>query len=229
MLLLPAPKIHTVFGKSLSDPGLTFRNPMTADIQISKIQIDRFLSKMDKNGPIPDQSQPHYQGLDQCWIWKAGKDGKGYGAFKIGKKQYLAHRIAWYLANGPIPESAPCILHKCDNPQCVNPSHLKTGTQKENAGDCANKKRTSQGDKHPFRKNPELCARGERCGAYTMPWTIRKGSLNGRAKLTEAKVIKMREIHRTTKNTYADIGMLFGVAETTTANAIKGKSWKHIL
>lgn len=70
----------------------------------------------------------------ECWEWKKGKTSGGYGVSTLdGQKQY-AHRIAWKLIYDTIPNGM-CILHRCDNPDCVNPSHLFLGTQADNMHD----------------------------------------------------------------------------------------------
>lgn len=66
-------------------------------------------------------------GLDECWNWLRGKDSYGYGAYKKQK----AHRFAYYLTRGEIPDNKH-ILHKCNNPSCCNPTHLRAGTHQEN-------------------------------------------------------------------------------------------------
>ena len=78
-----------------------------------------------------------------CWEWQANKNNKGYGMFSInsyvGKK--LAHRLSYENSFGKIPDGMH-ILHSCDNPACVNPSHLSAGTRSDNMTDCASKGRT---------------------------------------------------------------------------------------
>ncbi len=62
------------------------------------------------------------------------RDKNGYGKLRRGKKWMLAHRQAWIDAHGPIPEGM-LVLHKCDNPPCVNVNHLYLGTNKDNSRD----------------------------------------------------------------------------------------------
>jgi hypothetical protein len=69
-----------------------------------------------------------------CIEWTAAADRLGYGRFGIGKKVYLSHRVAWEWERGPIP-SGLCVLHRCDNPRCVNVAHLFLGTRADNTSD----------------------------------------------------------------------------------------------
>ena len=86
---------------------------------------DRFWSKVDKSG--------------DCWIWTGATNKKGYGQFKIAGKQNASHRVSYILTKGEIGELFVC--HTCDNPSCVNPSHLWLGTCKDNHQDRERKKR----------------------------------------------------------------------------------------
>jgi len=63
---------------------------------------------------------------EACWEWNAARDRKGYGKFWDGNFLWLAHRYSWKLHFGPILGDT-MILHKCNNPGCVNPNHLYAG------------------------------------------------------------------------------------------------------
>jgi HNH endonuclease len=92
-----------------------------------KALVKRFWPKVDKNGPIPEY-RPE---LGQCWIWTRGCTGKGYGAFKVRGKQTPAHRVAYELSKGDIPEGLD-LDHLCRVRNCVNPDHLEPVTSLEN-------------------------------------------------------------------------------------------------
>jgi hypothetical protein len=69
-----------------------------------------------------------------CWEFQSTKTKFGYGLFKLKQRMQPAHRVAWELENGPIPEGL-WVLHHCDNPPCVRVDHLYLGTGKDNAQD----------------------------------------------------------------------------------------------
>src|SRR5688500_9072371 len=76
-----------------------------------------------------------------CWLWPGRLDRCGYGTLGDGKKgNMLAHRAAWIVTHGPIPDGMK-VCHKCDNPRCVRPDHLFLGTQHDNIMDCRAKGR----------------------------------------------------------------------------------------
>ena len=69
-----------------------------------------------------------------CFIWTGVQSSRGYGQLKHRGKSYSAHRVSWIASNGEIPPGM-CVMHKCDTPMCVNPAHLKLGTQADNMAD----------------------------------------------------------------------------------------------
>jgi predicted XRE-type DNA-binding protein len=104
---------------------------------MSTTLLERFYSKVDKNGPVPE----HRSELGACWIWTARLSPIGYGEFWFEGRMHGAHRVAWFLEHGSWPD--PCALHACDNRACVRvTSHLFEGSQVENIADRDTKGRT---------------------------------------------------------------------------------------
>lgn len=116
---------------------------------------NRFWQKVQKAGP------------DDCWIWQGAQtSGKGrqsdinlspYGEFKLNGKVERAHRVAWLLTFGEIPETKEA-CHTCDNRLCCNPTHLFLGTHLENMKDMFRKGRGKGFLKRPvmLADDPEL-------------------------------------------------------------------------
>lgn len=75
-----------------------------------------------------------------CWVWTGATAGRGYGKLFVDGKDIRAHRVSWLLHRGELPD-ASFVLHRCDNPPCVNPDHLFLGDQYDNMRDCASKRR----------------------------------------------------------------------------------------
>lgn len=85
---------------------------------------------------------------DGCWPWTAARDRDGYGVINDDQDRYQrANRVAYELAHGPIPPGLQ-VLHRCDNPPCVNPAHLFLGTADDNNRDMAAKGRSTLGARH---------------------------------------------------------------------------------
>lgn len=82
------------------------------------------------------------RGEDECWLWTASTDGRGYGRLSShrGGSPMKAHRISYAIHHGDIPDGMG-IMHSCDNPTCVNPNHLSLGDQAENMRGCSERGR----------------------------------------------------------------------------------------
>lgn len=146
----------------------------------------RFWAKVNKSEP------------DHCWNWTGYKFHDEYGQFRYKTFMLKAHRVAWILTYGPIPDDR-CVLHKCDNPSCVNPGHLFLGTRTDNAIDMYNKNRQSR----------------------------RHGESNPAAKLTENQVIEIKNslINGIKQRTLAKI---YRITETTISDIKFGRTWSHV-
>lgn len=90
---------------------------------------------------------PRVNKIDRgCWEWMGSRGRRGYGQLQYMNRMLRAHRVAWELVIGPIPEGM-LVCHRCDNPPCVNPFHLFLGTHADNAADMTAKGRGN----HPER------------------------------------------------------------------------------
>ncbi len=141
---------------------------------------------------------------DGCWLWQGRRNRTGYGVFDTnepGRPPRLAHRVASQLQEGPIPEGV-YVLHRCDTPDCVRPSHLYRGTQVENMRDMKTRGRAAH-----------VGAPGER---------------NGNALLTAQKVSAIRELYAAGDTTQQKLADLFGVTRATVCDVVRRKSWGHV-
>lgn len=153
--------------------------------------LERFKEKM--GSPVQRR-----EGMSPCVEWQAGKQGDGYGCFGMHRRSYLAHRAAWELFIGPLPDGNH-VLHRCDNPPCVNVEHLFLGTHDDNMKDMAAKGRSGN----------------------------HKGTSNGRARLKEADVPAVRTMLAGGMS-QSEVARVYGVSQTAISGIIVKRTWRHV-
>lgn len=139
---------------------------------------------------------------DGCWEWGRARTDKGYGSIRILGRLYRAHRLAWEVTHGPVPNGL-LVCHRCDNPRCVRPDHLFLGTAAENTADMLRKGR----------------------GRQPAP---RRGEQHHNAGLTEGRVREIRRAYARGGITQKALGEHYGTTEAAVGAIVRGRSWKHM-
>jgi hypothetical protein len=151
-------------------------------------------------GALADRFWAAVQKTESCWLWTGKKCPDGYGNMVHQRKVWGTHRVSWLLHNGAIPDGM-CVLHRCDNPPCVNPAHLFLGTHRENIADCVAKGRNSTAG-----------FRGER---------------HHRARVGVADVIEIRRLATTGVSLNA-VARQYGVTDSSIRHIVHRRSWRHV-
>lgn len=133
-----------------------------------------------------------------CWLWMEYTDRHGYGITHLTGQRQLAHRASWSAANGPIPDGLD-VLHSCDQRCCINPDHLRVGTDLDNSRD--------------------MIARGRG------RWPGQRGENHPRAKLTADDV---RLIRSDPRPDLEQLSARFGVSRSTIRHVVSGYSWRQV-
>ena len=161
---------------------------------------------MARKGPEPKPVSERFwpkvniQASDECWEWQAQIITSGYGMFTVSPgNQTTAHRIAYELTFGPIPEGM-LVCHHCDNRTCVNPFHLFVGTHKDNYWDMVKK------------------------GRRSAPGT--PGERNHFSILTEVEVKKIRNLLG--KKSHSQLATIFGVSKSAITAISTRQSWFYL-
>ncbi len=140
-----------------------------------------------------------------CILWTGGTSPLGYGVIYAsmreyradGKRRLAAHRIAWERVHGPIPAGMH-VLHRCDNPPCINTDHLWLGTHQENMLDRDKKNRCTHGDQ--------------------ISW----------AKLTSAQVKEIKERYSKGDILQKHLAAEYGVTNKRINSILRGRTWKRV-
>jgi hypothetical protein len=133
---LPPKDSNGLGSKNPSDIAKTFRERANAHWALPEKLLARFIDKIDFDGP----AHPYRADLPPCWIWTGARRPDGYGQLKVRGRTFAAHRLAWQWENGRDPGDA-MVLHSCDNRACVNPAHLRLGTNADNMRDMVERSR----------------------------------------------------------------------------------------
>jgi len=152
---------------------------------------------------------------DSCWLWRGPLEKSGYGRFGDGRNTHgirSCHRISWLIHYGK-PPLGMCVLHKCDVPNCVNPSHLWLGTNAENTLDRTRKRRSASWDRNGSRTKPENLVRG------IDQWCC---------KSCPEEVSAIRERYKYRSYTMCRLSAEFGLKVSTINKILKMVTWKHV-
>ena len=144
---------------------------------------------------------PGTQSPDHCWEWSGSRTLGGYGTLSFRRRRVYAHRLSVTLAGIDVPEGM-VVMHSCDNPPCVNPAHLRVGTQEDNVRDKVEKGR-------------------HYAGVRPM------GSEHHAAKLAEEDVREMRRNHRPGDSRRA-LAAKYGVSSSAIDAVLDGRKWRHV-
>lgn len=123
---------------------------------------------MAKKQPVIPRFMAKVEQTDTCWLWKAWVEKNGYGRFWLDGRQHGAHRIAYELFKGPIPDGLE-IDHLCRVKHCVNPEHLEPVTTAENIRRMTRHRTPYQSlrrecpNGHPYEENTATRTEGRRC------------------------------------------------------------------
>jgi hypothetical protein len=137
----------------------------------------------------------------ECWEWIGSKHWTGYGQLHMPGTMGKAHRISYKIHYGNFPKELH-VLHKCDNPGCVNPHHLFLGTNLDNVKDKVSKGRQGR-----------VYLNGEKCGTSKFKNEI---ILQIRKEYSEGN-ISQRKLAKKHNMTQGNIGFI-----------LRRESWKHV-
>lgn len=184
----PTPKDHNVYQKCNNKKCVNPKHLALRSIHYRSPLEERFWKYVNKRGE------------DECWEWTGSRIGDGYGQFSesMDGEHFGAHRFSYILHYGAIPEGE-IVCHICNNPPCVNPKHLESGTYSHNTQYAAS------------------------LGRLIPP----KGEKNGRSKLTEENVKEIKRMLENGIKQHV-IAEHFSVCRTAIGLIKRGERWNHV-
>lgn len=142
-------------------------------------------------------SRIEYDTNGGCWLWSGAMHNTGYGyLYDDNRKTITAHRASYKIFKGPITKGMH-VLHSCDIRCCVNPNHLRLGTDQDNVNDMMLRNRVCRGASHP------------------------------KAKLNDEKILKIIDLFNTTEMSQTEIAQKFNVSRSLIQGIYEGKKWKN--
>jgi HNH endonuclease len=154
-----------------------------------------------------------------CREWHGSCDEHGYGQMWDGERVVSTHRLVWLASHGSIPDGEG-VLHRCDNPPCLEEAHLFTGDHTSNMRDMSAKGRDG------FTRHPELRPRGERHWTRAHPERVLRGENSGSARLTWALVHEIRR-RCATEESRSSIARAFGISRRSGWFIERGEQWRE--
>ena len=205
-----AARLHCASAQLLHTETAGLLQSATVKIQLTDKEKSKFWSKVLKT--------------NCCWIWNGWIKKNGYGGINFSGKNFYAHRISFIIANGEIPDSQPVICHRCDNPRCVNPSHLFAGTTLDNVRDMISKGRRCP--KETMRRLIKKAAqRGKNHYTHRNPDLIRRGEQHPNSKLKSWQIKRIKIIYASGVVTQKQVGILFGIHRSHVSLIVNSKTW----
>ena len=95
--------------------------------------------------PVKERFMRNVVKTKTCYFWRNHIGNRGYGQFKFRGVTWLAHRVSYTIFKQEIPEGM-VVMHRCDNPVCIRPSHLRLGSVQDNVDDRVAKGRSAKGE-----------------------------------------------------------------------------------
>ena len=159
---------------------------------------ERIMRKINMNDELLEWVFDQSVIENTCLVWTRSCDRSGYGRIRYQRRSWKAHRLVYHLTNPDYDIMGLEVMHSCDNPPCVRPSHLSLGTRQDNVDDMILKGR----------------------GNYS------KGESNGKSKLTQMEVKEIKRVYKRIWGQQAALAREYGVSREQINKIVNNKEWK---